>query len=353
MPIDDSIIKLVDQWCEKEKQSILIKGNLVYNYDLSTVSDFEEVEEVENEGAIRAGDSSFSDINQLIANIVEDDGNVDDIENNIIEDNEALDDIIPLNEDVEDIRIREVSDDESAGHISKSGTESRLGTDDNTEYNENELHRGPVNERESSFMNSDDDDTDDFSSDSFHPDSRISFYDDEVGDPFNNVDDSLMGRLDDLEEEIRGDIAENVGMVGEEQGDSTDEDSSDVSVPIRPSRSCAGRGIDRLEMKFGGKTYAAQKSVQLLMKAGIAESEKYSNQSYMSRAVGVLLTQMSATEGIIKHGEKAIAVLVKEFKQLDTGPMEGKKVVEPVTYNSLTPKEKRGFGSHKLDKRKT
>ena len=114
-----------------------------------------------------------------------------------------------------------------------------------------------------------------------------------------------------------------------------------MSVPIRPSRSCAGRGIDRLEMKFGGKTYAAQKSVQLLMKAGIAESEKYCNQSYMSRAVGVLLTQMSATEGIKKHGEKAIAVLVKEFKQLDTGPMEGKKVVEPVTYNSLTPKEKK------------
>ena len=48
LPIDDNIIKLVDQWCEKEKQSILIKGNLVYNYDLSTVSDFEEVEEVEN-----------------------------------------------------------------------------------------------------------------------------------------------------------------------------------------------------------------------------------------------------------------------------------------------------------------
>ena len=112
-----------------------------------------------------------------------------------------------------------------------------------------------MNERESSFMNSDDDDSDNFSSNSFHPYSRISFYDDEVDDPFNNVDDSLMGRLDELEEEIRGDIAENVGMVGEEHGDSTDEDSSDVSVPIRPSRSCAGQGIDRLEMKFGGKTY--------------------------------------------------------------------------------------------------
>ena len=64
-------------------------------------------------------------------------------------------------------------------------------------------------------------------------------------------------------------------------------------------------------MKFKGKTYSTQKSVQLLMKAGATESEKHSNQSYISRAVGVLLTQMSTTEGIRKHGEKAIDVLVK------------------------------------------
>ena len=60
----------------------------------------------------------------------------------------------------------------------------------------------------------------------------------------------------------------------------------------------------------------------------------------MSRAVNVLFTQMSATEGIKKHGEKAIAVLLKEFIQLDKGPMEGKNLVSPIKYNTLTKKDK-------------
>ena len=60
----------------------------------------------------------------------------------------------------------------------------------------------------------------------------------------------------------------------------------------------------------------------------------------MSRAVGMLFTQLPAREGIKKHGARAIAALVKEFKQLDTGPMEGKRVVEPVVYNTLSKEEK-------------
>ena len=77
------------------------------------------------------------------------------------------------------------------------------------------------------------------------------------------------------------------------------------------------------------------------MKAGSKQVENDSTQSYISRAIGILLTQMSATEGIKKHGEKTIAVLIKEFKQLDTGPMKGKHVVEPITYISLSSKDKK------------
>ena len=94
-------------------------------------------------------------------------------------------------------------------------------------------------------------------------------------------------------------------------------------------------------MDTESKAYSTKRSVQLLMQSNSECANSNGNMSYMSRAVGILLTQMSATEGIKKHGEKAIAVLVKEFKQLDEGPMEGKKVVEPLTYNSLTKKEKK------------
>ena len=95
-------------------------------------------------------------------------------------------------------------------------------------------------------------------------------------------------------------------------------------------------------MDIKGKSYNTSKQVQFLMKS-VRKDVKHShhNQSYMSRAVNVLLTQMSATEGIRKHGEKAVAVLIKEFKQLDQGPMDGKKVVEAILYQTLTAKEKR------------
>ena len=66
-----------------------------------------------------------------------------------------------------------------------------------------------------------------------------------------------------------------------------------------------------------------------------------SNRNYMSRAVNALFTQMSATKGIKKHGERAIAVLLKEFIQLDKGPMEGKNVVVPIDYNKLSDEDKR------------
>ena len=161
-------------------------------------------------------------------------------------------------------------------------------------------------------------------------------------------DDSLIGRLSILEEEIKKDIIENEQLLDdtiEEEGiddyDIVEDQISEDDVISRPKRECVGKGIDRLSPDFNSKKYSTSKSVQLLMKAGVEEAKLHNNQSYMSRAVNILLTQMAATEGIRKHGEKAIAVLVKEFKQLDKGPMEGKKVIMPLVYSTLTKQEKR------------
>ena len=60
----------------------------------------------------------------------------------------------------------------------------------------------------------------------------------------------------------------------------------------------------------------------------------------MRRATQVLFTQMSAKKGIKLFGEREIAAIVKELKQLEYGPMPGKKVVEAVDPDSLSKEEK-------------
>ena len=55
--------------------------------------------------------------------------------------------------------------------------------------------------------------------------------------------------------------------------------------------------------------------------------------------MGTIFTQMSASQGIKKHGEKAIAAVFKELQQLDTGVLPGKPVVAPQDPLELTAKD--------------
>ena len=61
----------------------------------------------------------------------------------------------------------------------------------------------------------------------------------------------------------------------------------------------------------------------------------------MHRAMHVLLTQMTARKGIALFGERAVAALIKEFKQLVDGAMEGKPVIDPINPSEITPEMKR------------
>ena len=56
--------------------------------------------------------------------------------------------------------------------------------------------------------------------------------------------------------------------------------------------------------------------------------------------VNCVFTQMSAQQGIKKHGEKAIAAILKELKQLNDGAVEGKPVITPISFEDLTPQDK-------------
>ena len=60
----------------------------------------------------------------------------------------------------------------------------------------------------------------------------------------------------------------------------------------------------------------------------------------LKKAIHVLLTQMLANEGIKRFGQRAIAAMIKELKQLNYGAMDGKPVVEPIGPDSITAKER-------------
>ena len=63
--------------------------------------------------------------------------------------------------------------------------------------------------------------------------------------------------------------------------------------------------------------------------------------SYYHKAIGVMFTQIPAKERIKQFGEKAIAAMLKELKQLNNGAMKGKHVVVPINPSKLTKFEKR------------
>ena len=50
--------------------------------------------------------------------------------------------------------------------------------------------------------------------------------------------------------------------------------------------------------------------------------------------------QMAATKGIVKHGERALASIFNDLKQLSDGVMEGKPVIQPIKFEELSDTDK-------------
>ena len=70
------------------------------------------------------------------------------------------------------------------------------------------------------------------------------------------------------------------------------------------------------------------------MKARVEESRPFDMESSMRMETDVMFTQMQATQGIKLFGERAVATIVKELKQLEYGPIPRKKVVMAVDYDN-------------------
>ena len=65
----------------------------------------------------------------------------------------------------------------------------------------------------------------------------------------------------------------------------------------------------------------------------------------IKNAVKVMFTQMQATRGFKLFGERAVAAMIKELKQLEEGPMPGKKVVTAINPETLSAEDKAKLGA--------
>ena len=54
--------------------------------------------------------------------------------------------------------------------------------------------------------------------------------------------------------------------------------------------------------------------------------------------MGIILTQMSANEGFRRFGQRAVAAMIKELKQLNDGAMDGKPAVCTIDPDSISSK---------------
>ena len=124
----------------------------------------------------------------------------------------------------------------------------------------------------------------------------------------------------------------------------------------RPRRAARDRGIDRLLMDTRGKDYQSTRYRTFLLRNKLnrvktsvlltmltTKLRSANTTPLMQRAVNCifLTAQMNASKGIKLLGERAVAAMVKEFRQLDEGAFPGKPVVEPISPDSITEKEEK------------
>jgi hypothetical protein len=77
----------------------------------------------------------------------------------------------------------------------------------------------------------------------------------------------------------------------------------------------------------------------LMMKEKYDKTNDFDN--YQTIANSVMFTQMNAKKGIKLFGERAVAAMFKEFRQMNEGPMPGKPVFGPQDASKLTPLQKK------------
>ena len=112
----------------------------------------------------------------------------------------------------------------------------------------------------------------------------------------------------------------------------------------RPNRENSGQGISPLDPTFTGKTYDdLKKMIQFLMAEKKHETKKkntFDVETSIKASVNVMFTQMQATRGFKLFGERAVAAMIKELKELEEASMPGNKIVTAINPDTLSAEDK-------------
>ena len=190
-------------------------------------------------------------------------------------------------------------------------------------------------------------------------------FNDETNSEEDEMDDKVVMSNDDDEIEVEQPLIEEVDVDTYGMDEHTEIVEEKVEVKLnaagRPKRQCAGAGVERLEMSLDNSkeyTYVKEKKYSFAM-----NSSKHpfirGDKSFMSVAANVLFTQvlehaqMSAKAGIKRFGDRALAAMISEYKQLNTGAMPGKPVFGCIDPKNITMGErKRALEAVNLIKKK-
>jgi hypothetical protein len=123
----------------------------------------------------------------------------------------------------------------------------------------------------------------------------------------------------------------------EVESESDDLQSETITQPRRSTRSTARQGITRLEPSMQGKTNNDKNSVASFIQMEMKENKEELKETF-PQVVNVCFTQMSANKGIKAYGKKAVATMLKEYKQLHE-----MAVFAPQNHNDMTLIEKRAL----------
>ena len=144
------------------------------------------------------------------------------------------------------------------------------------------------------------------------------------------------------EDEGQNDISDD-HIEQEEESPFIDDIEEETEIR-RSNRNNAGAGVILLDPSFHGPSHddkRVQFAMEKIKEHSMEQSSKFEVQEGYKQALSVMFTQMPALKGFKLFGERAVAAMVKELKQLEHGPMPGKKVIVPINPDTLTYEQKR------------
>ena len=197
------------------------------------------------------------------------------------------------------------------------------------------------------------------------PQEDFSIADDNTIEDTENIDDEVCTIIDDINKDVEqmddeiNTVIDDINNSNYDE-DNDEKDENDISDDLenenvilddideglelrRSSRENAGTGVTRLEPTVTGPSHDNKKNQFLMrqLKSACPKTHEFDIEAGYNLALKAVFAQMPAAKGFKLFGEQAVAAMVKELKQLEHGPMPGKKVIGAINPDDLSDEQKR------------